>query len=195
MAASLRKNSHQNQHLVLFLAVGCLLLQMFHERGLENCGVMAFTTSPSFQTFQKSSYRNGMQGQKCSFSSSSSSLMMSRIRTSVPSQAKCEELGVREWPQQSKKGSWSENVPPENSLFRYVLEGSGSLEIDDQTLSVTPGTLVEIQEGSPELRLDWTSDTEEMILLTPGFEEGGVFLGVIAGILVLFGVLLSGVLG
>lgn len=69
------------------------------------------------------------------------------------------------------------------------------MEIDDQTLSVTPGTLVEIQEGSPELRLDWKSDTEEMILLTPGFEQGGVFLGVIAGILVLFGVLLSGVLG
>ena len=120
---------------------------------------------------------------------------MSRIRTSVPSQAKCEELGIREWPQQSKQGSWSENVPPENSLFRYVLEGSGSLELEDQAPSVTPGTLVEIQEGSPELRLDWKSDTEEMILLTPGFEQGGVFLGVIAGILVLFGVLLSGVLG
>jgi len=130
----------------------------------------------------------------------------SRIGISVPSQAKCEELGVREWPQQSKSASWSESVSPENTLTRYVLEGTGSVEIigqgggddDDessQTISVNPGTLVEIQVGTPKVRLEWTSKTDEMILLTPGFEEGGVFLGVIAGIVVLFGVLLSGALG
>ena len=133
---------------------------------------------------------------------------ISRTDVSVPSQAQCEALGVREWPQQSKKGSWNENVAPENSLVRYVLEGTGSLAItsstesgDDaqatQSVSVKPGTLVQIEAGSPAIQLEWKCDVNcpEIILLTPGFEEGNVFLGVIAGILVLFGALLSGALG
>ncbi|VEU33661.1 unnamed protein product [Pseudo-nitzschia multistriata] len=137
-------------------------------------------------------------------SSSPSSLAASPPRTelSVPSQAQCESLGIREWPQQSKSGSWTEAVAPGNSLVRYVLEGSGSLEIvtdgETERQSVRPGTLVEIESSeSSGVQLEWACDAScpEMVLLTPGFEEGGVFLGVLAGILVLFGVLLSGALG
>jgi hypothetical protein len=130
----------------------------------------------------------------------------SRIGVSVPSQAKCETLGVREWPQQSKKGSWNEKVDPETSLVRYVLEGTGSLKFrvegdgnvgDSDKISVKPGTLIELEPGMTAVQLEWecASNCPEMILLTPGFEEGNVFLGVIAGIVVLFGALLSGALG
>lgn len=122
----------------------------------------------------------------------------SRITTSVPSQSQCEALGVREWPQQSKTGIWTETVAPENSLQRYVLEGTGSLAVvaDDNsvtTIPIKPGTLVEIRVGTPSVTLEWecAPNCPEVILLTPGFEEGGVFLGVIAGIVVLFGALLS----
>ena len=184
------------------LAAGCLLLQIrfFDIGGLVGSGVLAFTTGPSFQ---KSSCKSNKVHHK---PWSSSSLAMgispatSRISISVPSQAKCEELGIREWPQQSKSGSWNEAVAPENSLVRYVLEGKGSLEItqggdESQVIQVNPGSLVEIGPGTPDLQLEWTSGEAEMILLTPGFEEGSIFLGVIAGIIVLFGVLLSGALG
>eukprot|EP00537_Pseudo-nitzschia_pungens_P014336 CAMPEP_0172384682 /NCGR_PEP_ID=MMETSP1061-20121228/2419_1 /TAXON_ID=37318 /ORGANISM="Pseudo-nitzschia pungens, Strain cf. pungens" /LENGTH=231 /DNA_ID=CAMNT_0013113395 /DNA_START=65 /DNA_END=760 /DNA_ORIENTATION=+ len=147
---------------------------------------------------------------------STTSLAVVSPRVSVPSQAECETLGIREWPQQSKTGSWTETVKPGSSLVRYVLEGSGSLAIlggneatassssssssfSSSPIAVSPGTLVEIEadadEGS-DVRLAWTTSNDaEMILLTPGFEEGGVFLGVLAGILVLFGALLSGALG
>ena len=186
--------------MISFLAATCLLLQLVSQSSDGFApGVLAFTTSSSSQfILQQASYK----------SKSSSSLAMgvspatSRISISVPSQAKCEELGVREWPQQSKKGIWNEAVAPENSLVRYVLEGSGSLEINQggdeatkEIISVTPGTLVEIGAGTPDLQLEWKSEQAEMILLTPGFEEGSVFLGVFAGIVVLFGALLSGALG
>ena len=194
--------------MISFLVAGCLLLQLVcHSKDGFAPGVEAFTASPSYQSTQKASCKsNPFCRRPCSSGSISTSLKMgvspatSRISVSVPSQAKCEELGVREWPQQSKKGIWNEEVAPENSLVRYVLEGSGSLEIsqDDatsQVISVTPGTLVEIGAGTPNLQLEWKSEQSEMILLTPGFEEGGVLLGALAGIVVLFGALLTGALG
>ena len=130
----------------------------------------------------------------------------SRIGVSVPSQSNCEALGVREWPQQSKTGTWNEAVSPEASVQRYILEGSGKLSVvvdggDDAAattdIALKPGTLVEIRPGTPSVTLEWecAPNCPEIILLTPGFEEGNVFLGVIAGIVVLFGALLSGALG
>eukprot|EP00536_Pseudo-nitzschia_multiseries_P001448 jgi/Psemu1/283022/fgenesh1_pg.18_\ len=125
------------------------------------------------------------------------------ITITVPSQTECETLGIREWPQQSKTGSWTETVASGTGLVRYVLEGSGSVRIagaQQQAVRVGPGTLVEIEiednDNDESSLVEWSSDSgKEMILLTPGFEEGGVFLGVLAGILVLFGALLSGALG
>ena len=54
--------------------------------------------------------------------------------------------------------------------------------------------LVEVNVGAPSVRLEWKCD-EGIILLTPGFEEGNVLLGVVAGVFVLFAALLSGALG
>jgi len=144
--------------------------------------------------------------------SSLSSLSMTTVGTQVeistPSQTKCESLGIREWPQQSKKGSWTEYSSDEDiSLVRYVLEGTGMLniitnnndisQIDTTTkkeIIIKPGTLVEI-DGKAELK--WTCDDncQEMIVLTPSFEEGNIFVGVIGGIIILFGLLLSGTIG
>ena len=52
-----------------------------------------------------------------------------RIEVSSPPQDKCESLGVREWPQQSKRGTWNEEAAPDTSLARYILEGKGLLTV------------------------------------------------------------------
>jgi hypothetical protein len=150
-------------------------------------------------------------------SSSSSSLSMAAISSSpqveisTPSQSKCETLGIREWPQQSKKGSWTECTTTTSddddgedsspSLVRYVLEGTGTLKINDKDetknnrIVIKPGMLVEI--GGNNVELEWTcdDDCQEMIVLTPNFEEGNIFIGVIGAIIILFGLLLSGAVG
>ena len=143
-----------------------------------------------------------------------------QVEISTPSQSKCETLGIREWPQQSKKGSWTErtttsdnnnnddddDADSSSSLVRYVLEGTGTLKINDNRnkskddnkdnkIIIKPGMLVEI--GGNNVELEWTcdDDCQEMIFLTPNFEEGNIFIGVIGGIILLFGLLLSGTIG
>ena len=132
-----------------------------------------------------------------------------RVEISTPSQSKCETLGIREWPQQSKKGSWTECTSTSDddedstSLVRYVLEGTGTLKINDNSsdsnnidkIIIKPGTLVEI--GGNNVELEWTcdDDCQNIIVLTPTFEEGNIFIGVIGEIIILFGLLLSGIVG
>ncbi|MGK3741119.1 MAG: hypothetical protein ACI90V_007969, partial [Bacillariaceae sp.] len=60
---------------------------------------------------------------------------------------------------------------------------------------IKPGTLVEI--GGTNVELEWTcdDDCQNIIVLTPTFEEGNIFIGVIGGIIILFGLLLSGIVG
>uniref|UniRef100_A0A7S2VDB0 Altered inheritance of mitochondria protein 24, mitochondrial n=1 Tax=Entomoneis paludosa TaxID=265537 RepID=A0A7S2VDB0_9STRA len=117
-----------------------------------------------------------------------------------PSQEEAVELGTREWPQQLKKGTWTESISVGQSLVRYVLEGSGSVEIisleegdgsDDATamaeqsslrVQVRPGSLLEI---AGEATVSWTTTSEEMIILTPGYEEGGNLIFAAAALLVL----------
>lgn len=109
-------------------------------------------------------------------------------------------MGIREWPQQLKQGTWQErtSTTSSNSLIRYVLDGSGSLEIvnlDDnggiimssETTQVGPGTLVEVTGDN--LSLTWTAK-DEMIVLTPGFEQTGLLAGVALGTIVILGGLL-----
>jgi len=129
-----------------------------------------------------------------------------QVEISTPSQSKCETLGIREWPQQRKKGSWTEYSSDEDfSLVRYVLEGTGMLNIitnnnnqkDTTTkkeIIIKPGTLIEI-DGKAELKWICDDNCQEMIVLTPTFEEGNIFVGVIGGIIILFGLLLSGTVG
>jgi hypothetical protein len=176
----------------------CLILQTFPKNGIVILVVDAFAT-PASQKLPAATHPSTMPRSRFT----SSLAMGSSNRISIPSQAECEELGVREWPQQSKKGSWNERVDPGNSLVRYVLEGTGSLVIVEDANAITtqeevrPGFLIDINAGDDPLRLEWECDADcpEVILLTPGFEEANVFLGVIAGIVVLFGALLSGVFG
>ena len=58
-----------------------------------------------------------------------------------------------------------------------------------RSIKVNPGTLVEV---SGEAILSWKAEGE-VIVLTPGFEEGGTFLGVAFAVIILFGALLAGV--
>jgi hypothetical protein len=100
-------------------------------------------------------------------------------------------MGIRDWPQQSKQGQWSESCAEGQTLTRYILDGEGTVLINDEgsPQTVGPGTLVEVEGPS---NLSWQSATPEMIILTPGFEEGGKLLAV-AGVLVLVcGALLAG---
>lgn len=97
-------------------------------------------------------------------------------------------MGVREWPQQIKKGSWQEESAAGTELVRYVLEGEGTLtatSADDQqteTASIQPGTLIKVE--GPAF-LEWESATDDMILLTPNYEQGGILVTVGGGLLLL----------
>ena len=123
-------------------------------------------------------------------------LSMATIRITTPSSEEAVEMGIREWPNQVRQGKWSEFVPSETTVIRYVLEGSGTLEMLDQdqattqTTSLVPGTLMEIT-GTASLQ--WSCTSKDMILLTPNFEQGGLLVGVVLSIIVLFGALLAGV--
>jgi hypothetical protein len=122
-------------------------------------------------------------------------LRMADISVTTPSSDAAAERGIREWSQQLKKGSWEETSSEGQTLIRYVLDGNGVLEIDSaessrkRTTNLTPGTLVEV---SGDASLSWSAEGE-MIILTPGFEEGGKLLGVAAAAIVIFGALLAGV--
>ena len=126
------------------------------------------------------------------------SLCMAKIRITTPSSDVAVEMGMREWPQQVQQGRWSEFVPSETTVIRYVLEGSGTLEIVDedqaqaQSTSLVPGTLIEVT-GTASLQWSTLPDTTDMILLTPNFEQGGLLMGVVVSIIALFGALLAGV--
>jgi hypothetical protein len=118
---------------------------------------------------------------------------MADVSVTSPSPDDAAAMGIREWPQQLKKGSWEEKSNEGQTLVRYVLDGTGVLEIETDDLPKTTnklssGTLVEV---SGESSLSWRAD-DEMIILTPGFEEGGKFIGVILVMLLTFGALLAG---
>lgn len=115
-------------------------------------------------------------------------------------------MGVREWPQQVKKGTWTETLSSNDSLLvRYVLEGQGSVDIvvasssgddtDDDgsattttttttttTRAVQPGTLLQVTGPAT---LQWQATTADMIVLTPGYEQGGLLLAVGGGLVAL----------
>jgi hypothetical protein len=77
-----------------------------------------------------------------------------------------------------------------------VLDGTGTVEIVTNNDSITksstigPGALIEV---TGEAKLSWESSSSEMILLTPGFEEGGKLLGVAALMVIVCGALIAGV--
>merc|ERR1719491_880769 len=121
------------------------------------------------------------------------------VKVTKPSSDAVAEMGMTEWPQQTKTASFEETSAFGEIMVRYVLAGSGSLDIRERATNeaaaivrkrkekVEPGTLVEV---SGEASLTWNVD-DEMIILTPGFEEGGKFLAVAAIFIILLGFLFT----
>mmetsp|Transcript_16004 Transcript_16004/g.39197 ORF Transcript_16004/g.39197 Transcript_16004/m.39197 type:complete len:158 (+) Transcript_16004:156-629(+) len=122
-------------------------------------------------------------------------LQMADVSVTNPSSDDAADMGIRDWPQQLKKGTWNEEAKEGQTLIRYILDGTGVLdtEADDlgqKSYKLTPGTLVEI---TGQASLDWKAK-DELIVLTPGFEEGGKFIGVLVVMLLTFGALLGSTL-
>jgi len=136
-----------------------------------------------------------------------SPLHQSNIDITTPNPDDAADLGARDWPQRLRRGpGWSERVAEEQVATRYILDGSGSVSvsllnkaggtvISSTSRTIGPGTLIEIT-GPAEV--DWTVDAErssgdegEMIVLTPGYEEAGLLVGVAAAFVVLCGVLVA----
>ena len=110
------------------------------------------------------------------------------VKISTPSPDEAASMGIREWPQQVKSNIWSESG---SDLTRYVLDGKGYLTYDKETrIEVGPGSLVEVD--SEPSQLVWEITSNEMIILTPGYEEGGKLLAVAATLVVLAGALIFG---
>jgi hypothetical protein len=78
-------------------------------------------------------------------------------------------------------------------LTRYILEGKGSVRVKSSSSSsdipVRPGTLVRITN---EDVISWTVSTRDMIILTPGYEEGGKLAAVAAVLVALLGAIVIG---
>lgn len=122
-------------------------------------------------------------------------LQMADVRVTNPQSDDAAARGIRDWPQQLKEGTWNEEAKEGRTLIRYILDGTGALdtEADDlgqKSFKLTPGTLVEI---TGQASLHWEA-TDRLIILTPGFEEGGKFLAVLIVMLLTFGALLGSTL-
>jgi len=117
------------------------------------------------------------------------------ITTPTPDEAA--DMGARDWPQQTRSApGWSESVPDDAVVTRYILSGRGTVSSTagdgrggSPRRNIGPGTLVEITGPAD---VDWTVEAgEEMIVLTPGYEEAGLLLGVAGAFVVLCGVLVA----
>ncbi|CAM9291332.1 unnamed protein product [Heterosigma akashiwo] len=116
------------------------------------------------------------------FCGSESSLALGAVKVSAPTPEEAAKMGAREWPQNIRKGAWSEDVG--EGKVRYVLQGEGTLDVmesavqESSSFQVGPGTLVEVES---ECTLNWNiNDTEEMVILTPGYEDGKALIGIAA---------------
>ncbi|KAL3943773.1 MAG: hypothetical protein SGBAC_002145 [Bacillariaceae sp.] len=119
-------------------------------------------------------------------------LKMAGVSVTNPSPRDAADMGIRDWPQQLKEGTWNEKAKERQTMVRYILDGAGVLdtEADDlgqKSYKLKPGTLVEITGPAS---LNWKAN-DQLIVLTPGFEEGGKFIGVLVVMLFTFGALLG----
>lgn len=99
-------------------------------------------------------------------------------------------MGIREWPQQTKSSSWVEETKEGKSIVRYILQGSGTVTVgNESSRKFSEGTLIEIQGPC---KVTWTkNEGDDIIILTPGFENVGLFVGVILGFTAMVGALLA----
>jgi len=117
------------------------------------------------------------------------------VTTPTPDEAAA--LGARDWPQQFKNADWSESVPADKSVTRYILSGRGTVSSSpsdgsgsgNNSRKIGPGTLIEITGPA---QVEWTvAKGDDIIVLTPGYEEGGLLLAVAGALVVLCGVLVA----
>jgi hypothetical protein len=155
----------------------------------------AFMVRTESQTImvQKSSLSSILSSSSRKKTNNPVSLQMADVRISLPSSDDAANMGIREWPQVTKTGSWQEDSVEGKTLTRYILDGSGTLNIEDdtdktRTTQLKPGTLIEV-EGTAVL--SWKCTSSEMVMLTPGFEEGNVFIVFALVVVALFGSLLA----
>lgn len=128
----------------------------------------------------------------------------SGFENKMPSYPDAERIGVREWPKQTKMGAWEEKFDAGQVGARYILEGAGMVlvtlyENDGFTPKVTipeeyrvvPGNLVEVMGPC---KLEWQTDEDaEIVILSPGYEQGSLLAAVGALFVVLCGALIAGV--
>ena len=125
-----------------------------------------------------------------------SPLFATTVKISTPSPDDAADMGIRDWPQQLKKaGSWSETVDEDQTLVRYVLDGTGAVNVvdengQDEKTAVGPGSLVEV---TGQATLEWQGK-EDMIILTPGYEQPGMLIGA-AALLLIVTVVGTGLIG
>ena len=116
------------------------------------------------------------------------------VEITYPTPEEAASMGIRDWPQQFHSTNWSDMIPEGGIATRYVIEGKGRITVDyyeedDLTYRkrinqrVYPGTLVEV-DGEANILWEVDDSKEGMIILTPGYEEGGKLLTV-GGFLVL----------
>lgn len=120
-----------------------------------------------------------------------SSALYARTEFSFPSQERCVELGIRDWPQTTKSGeSWSEEVQDGQNLTRYILQGSGTVSVNSVNKKFNVGLLLEV-EGPASLEWKRDDSSDSVIILTPGFENGALFAGALVGFVALCGALVA----
>ena len=119
-----------------------------------------------------------------------SALFAAEVSITAPTQEEAEQMGIREWPQQAKsKGTFTESSKDGQTLTRYILDGTGRVQVDDKVpLAVKPGDVLEV---TGEGKLTWEVLSDEMVLLTPGFEQVGLFAGVAVGLVLLLAALFA----
>jgi hypothetical protein len=93
---------------------------------------------------------------------------------------------------QSTKESFKKKSSQDGSLVRYILDGTANVQVttmvDKKQVVVSPGNLLEVKG---EATLKWQVTSEEMILLTPGFEQTGLFVGVLIGSVLVLAALIA----
>lgn len=114
------------------------------------------------------------------------------VKASTPPQKEKEAMGMQSWPGfLNKKDDFQERLGPGKT--RFVQGGSGSLVATPtgggapQTVKLFPGILIEVET---ECDVAWKVD-EPLFLLTTEFEQIGLYLAVVAAVVIFFALLIT----
>mmetsp|Transcript_6470 Transcript_6470/g.7433 ORF Transcript_6470/g.7433 Transcript_6470/m.7433 type:complete len:190 (+) Transcript_6470:142-711(+) len=160
-----------------------------------------FTASPKSSSLKRSTQMSHANSKReriphsltCTrIKKASASALCASPKFTMPSQEESVELGIREWPQTTKNDeAWSEQAAEGQTLVRYILQGSGTVTIDnDVEKPFNTGLLIEV-EGPASLEWKKGAMSDPIIILTPGFENVGLFAGALVGFVALCGALVA----